>query len=322
MDEITGGAVVRSVTSLPANASGNKSYLVIAGPTGSGKSALGLALAQAMGGEIVNCDSVQVYRGFDIGAAKATSVEQKAVPHHLLDIVEADQSYDAAVYAAAAHRVKAEIMGRGKLPIVVGGTGLYLRALLGQGWHSDLPQDQNLREELSALPTPQVLEELQRRDPKRAKELHPNDRVRLLRSLELVRLLGKPLDEAGLTGDKPRDPTAYLIVLEPPRALLHKRIQSRTIAMLDSGLIAEVQRLLSEGVSPNAKPMQSIGYKQVCAYLHGQLQKEQVEGAIIAATRQYAKRQCTWFRRLATDLRLNGDESLSEVITSIRSAFA
>ncbi len=310
--------MVRPVTSSVSRAASTKNYVVIAGPTGSGKSALGLVLCEALGGEIVNCDSVQVYRGFNVGAAKASADEKLRVPHHLLDVVEAGENYDAAVFAGAAHQVKEDILDRGRIPFVVGGTGLYLRALLGQGWHSDLPQDATLRAELRVLPTARLLEELTKLDPKRANELHANDRVRLLRSLELVKLLGRPLAEAGLTGDKPPDPSALIIVIEPPRPVLHERIQRRTKAMLASGLVEEVQDLLAAGVSPDAKPMQSIGYKQVCAYLQGQLPREGLEDAITSATRQYAKRQCTWFRRLATDLRLSGAEPVESVLAAVR----
>lgn len=295
-----------------------KSYVVIAGPTGSGKSALGLALSEALDGEIINCDSVQVYRGFMIGAAKATAAERSRVPHHLLDVVQAHENYDAALFAATAHQCKTEIWDRGRLPVIVGGTGLYLRAFLGQGWHSDLPQDARLRDELRALPNTKLLEDLRAIDPVRAAGLHPNDRVRLLRSLELVRLLGRPLADAGLTAEQPADPAALVIVIEPLRPVLHARIERRTRAMLAQGLIDEVKDLLASGISPAAKPMQSIGYKQVCAYLQGQLREDQLEDAIVAATRQYAKRQCTWFRRLTADLRLSGDEPFDAVLASLR----
>ena len=293
-------------------------YAVVAGPTGSGKSALALALAEALHGEIITCDSVQVYRGFDIGAAKATPADMARVPHHLLDRVAAHEDFDAAMFAQEAKEKKAEIFARGRLPFVVGGTGLYLRALLGQGWHADLPQDSALRVELAKLSLAQLYEQLKAVDPKRAGELHPNDRVRLQRSLELVTLLGKPLQEAGLTADSPADTAAFVVILEPPREILHRRIAARTKVMLNGGLVDEVRDLLAAGVSPECKPMQSIGYKQVCEYLAAKLKDVDLPGAIIAATRQYAKRQCTWFRRTQTDLRLDGSESLDLVLSKVR----
>ena len=297
-------------------------YVVVAGPTGSGKSALAMALASELAGEIINCDSVQVYRGFDIGAAKVTAAERQRVPHHLLDVAEAHDSFDAALFATAAHAAKSEILARGALPLVVGGTGLYLRALLGQGWNSDLPQDPELRAKLATLSTSELHEQLQRLDAKRAAELHPNDRVRLLRAVELVTLLGKPLNEAGFTGITPPDPAAFVIVLEPPRAKLHERIAARTRLMLESGLIEEVRALIAAGVSPSCKPMQSIGYKQVCDYLAGQLGQAELAEAIMAATRQYAKRQCTWFRSTPTHLRLDGSEALEAVVGAVRQALS
>jgi len=300
--------------------SAKERYLVVAGPTGSGKSGLALALAEAFHGDIINCDSVQVYRGFNIGAAKATAADIARVPHHLLDRVAAHEDFDAAMFAKEAKDKNAEILARGRLPVVVGGTGLYLRALLGQGWHAGLPQDAALRLELAKLSLAQLYAQLKALDPKRAAELHPNDRVRLQRSLELVTLLGKPLHEAGLTADSPADPAAFVIVLEPPREVLHARIAARTNLMLNSGLVDEVRELIAAGVSPDCKPMQSIGYKQVCEYLAGKLKDVDLPGAIIAATRQYAKRQCTWFRRTRTDLRLDGSESLDSLVGTVRAA--
>ena len=310
-----GGLKPRLRIGLIANS--KQRYLVVAGPTGSGKSTLALALAKQKNGEIINCDSVQLYRGFDIGSAKASADDRQRVPHHMLDRVEWHEDFDAAMYAKEASEWKNALLARGVLPLVVGGTGLYLRALLGQGWHADLPQDTELREKLAQLDNAALYENLRAVDPKRSDELHPNDRVRLLRSLELVTLLGRPLHLAGLTAAKPADPAAFMIVLDPPRAVLHEKIAKRTATMLDSGLIEEVQGLLSQGVSPNCKPMQSIGYKQVCQYLAGELLLAELPEAIIAATRQYAKRQCTWFRRIRTDLKLTGSESISDVLAAL-----
>jgi tRNA dimethylallyltransferase len=292
-------------------------YLVLAGPTGSGKSALALALAPRLDAEIISCDSVQVYRGFDIGSAKPTAAEQAAVPHHLLDVVDATGSFDAALFAKAAGEAITEIHGRGRLPLVAGGTGLYLRALLGQGWHADLPSDPALREQLAAEATATLYARLRSLDPERAAVLHPNDRVRIVRAIELVTLLGSTLRDAGLTLSGPlgaRDPRAVIVVLEPPRVELHARIAARTEAMLAGGLPAEVQALLASGVPSGCKPMQSIGYLQAAQHLQGILSATDLPGAIIAATRQYAKRQGTWFRKVDADLRLTAWDDVDEVL--------
>ena len=292
-------------------------YLVIAGPTGSGKSALAMALAARLGGEIVSCDSVQIYRGFDLGAAKPSPVEQLAVPHHLLDCRDGHEDYDAGTFAVDAAAAIHAIRAASKLPLVVGGTGLYLRALLGQGWHQDLPKDEALRSSMVLESTANLWARLQTFDPIRAAEVHANDRVRITRSLELVTLLGSTLAAAGLSASSARDPAAFIVVLEPPRPELRRRIALRTRAMLASGLVAEVQGLLASGLEPTSKPMMSIGYKQVADYLSGRLSLDALPEAIMTATNQYAKRQCTWFRKLDANLRLNGSESLADVIAQL-----
>ncbi len=277
---------------------------MLAGPTGSGKSALALAAAQRLGGEIVGCDSVQLYRGFDVGSAKPSAAELATVPHHLIDVAAWHEEFDAARYAKAAAEALADVLARGKVPIVCGGTGLYLRALLGRGWHQDLPSDPALRARLSQEETPALFRRLSELDPVRAGEIHANDRFRVVRSLELVTLLGKPLREAGMTADAGRDPEAFIVVLEPPRPELHRRIECRTAAMLAGGLRQEVEGLLKSGVDAKAKPMQSIGYRQMAEFLAGAFTEADLAAKINAATRQYAKRQCTWFRGVDADLRL------------------
>lgn len=289
--------------------------LVVAGATGTGKSALAMRLAERLSGEIISCDSVQVYRRFDIGSAKPSAEDRRKIPHHLIDVVDADADFDAAVYAKAASAVAREIRSRGRLPIVCGGTGLYLRALLKDGFHLELPSDANLRAQLQALDTQMIAQRLQLLDPERAQELHANDRVRLLRSLELVLLLGKSFKSAGLTATRARavDAGTKLILLHPPRALLHLRIEERTQAMLAKGLVTEVKTLLESGISRQCKPMQSIGYKQVATFLAGELIERDLLPKIVAATRQYAKRQITWFRQVPVTWQL---ESPGEAINS------
>lgn len=274
-------------------------YLAVVGPTASGKSALALRLAHELGGELINCDSVQLYRGFDIGSAKPSRAEQASVPHHLIDVLDWNEDFDARQFAEAARPLIAAVRARGKIPIFVGGTGLYLRALWQQQWH-DLPKSETLRQELSELSTATLRERLEALDPERARVLHPNDRYRLQRALEIVSLLGHPLDQ--LAASKSERDQAFVVRLVCARSELHRRIAERTGTMLAAGLCEEVKGLLLQGVLPMAKPMQSIGYAQVVEVLQERASADALEESIVIATRQYAKRQETWFRKVTADL--------------------
>ena len=275
--------------------------VVVAGATASGKSELAMMLAERFDGEIVCCDSVQLYRGFDVGSAKPTAAQRAQFPHHMVDVVDWSHPYDASRYAREALEVIGEISGRGKLPIIVGGTGLYLRALWREGW-DDLPSDAKLREQLAALDNDELHRRLAELNPTRAAQIHRHDRYRLQRGLEIALLApghGSPGDPAervnGTRGD-------YVVILMAvAREVLNERIAQRTALMLDGGLIAEVEKLLGEGCPPSAKPMQSIGYKQVTQFLEGALSRPNLATAIVTATRQYAKRQRTWFHKVAAD---------------------
>ncbi len=291
-------------------------YVAVIGPTASGKSALALSLAAALDGELVNCDSVQLYRGFEIGAAQPVAAELKAVPHHLWSVAEWHEAYDARLYAERARGTLQEIDSRGRLPILVGGTGLYLRALWRENWH-ELPKSESLRAELAPLATDEIHARLLRRDPQRAAALHPNDRFRLLRALEISLLLGHPVHQ--LPPEKGQRSRVFVISLSVPRATLHSRIEARTRTMLEGGLIEEVEGLLARGVAPDAKPMQSIGYAEVVAYLQGRLTRDNLEEAIVIATRQYAKRQETWFRKTEPDAIWTQESDLAELSATIKS---
>lgn len=279
----------------------NPRSFVIFGATASGKSALAMELANDHQGEIVSFDSVQIYRGFDIGSAKPTKLEMKQVRHHMIDIKDWHDDYDARMYACDAKDVIADIHARGKKPIIVGGTGLYLRALWGDSFHQDLPKDEELRRSFEPLENVEIKARLHQLDPVRGSEIHVNDRFRLIRALELVTLLGKPLSSLHKAPEEKRD-GAYVIYLRPDRKQLHRRIESRTDQMLELGFIEEVEALLASGVDPACKPMQSIGYKQVSDYLRGLVSKNELGDRIKAATRQYAKRQETWFNKVPSDL--------------------
>lgn len=299
------------------NAMAHPKYIVIVGATGSGKSSLALKIAKDFQGEIVNCDSVQLYKGFDIGAAKASKEEQNEVKHHLLDRVSFSEDFDAARYAVEARKIIKDIALRGKLPIVVGGSGLYLRSLVGENFHA-LPKDETLRLELEKLSTKELKEKLDVLDSKRSAELHINDRVRILRAVEICILLGKPVSEATKNMEsKPDFSPALTILMDPSRAYLHERIALRSAKMLEDGFVSEVKKLMEEGCKAEHKPMQSIGYSQIASYLKGELPEDELCDRIIFATRQYAKRQCTWYKKTKVDITLEESKITEDLKESL-----
>lgn len=274
--------------------------IAIAGPTASGKSHLAIELALAIGAEIVNCDSIQLYRGFDIGAAKPSAEELSAVPHHLVDILDPGEESNAGDWARLATGVIGGITGRGRAPVVAGGTGFYLRALL-DGLAPGPERDPELRLRLARREDRRggFLHRLLRRlDPVTAGRIHPNDVNKLTRAVEICISTGQPASalfaggRGGLQGYR-----ALKLVLEPPRDELHRAIEARTLAMWERGLAEEVARLLDSGVPASAKPFESLGYKEALAYLQGRMSRGEAIERTIIGTRQYAKRQLTWFRR-------------------------
>ena len=277
--------------------------VAIVGPTASGKSALALRLARERSGEIVSCDSLQVYRGLDVGSAKATRAERAAVEHHLLDVADPGEMFSAADYARLARAALGVVRGRGRLPIVAGGTGLYLRALL-EGLFEGPPRDEALRRRLAALGDRFGDERLHRLlgrvDPVAAGRIRPRDRVRVVRALEVYRATGRPISEEQGRGAEPLRGYRTLIVgLDPGRAALRAAIEARTRQMLEQGLIEEVRGLVSRGLDPLARPLQAIGYRQALSVLRGEMTLEDAERAIVTATLRFAKRQMTWFRHQA-----------------------
>ena len=277
--------------------------VAIVGPTASGKSALALRLARERSGEIVSCDSLQVYRGLDVGSAKATRAERAAIEHHLLDVADPGEMFSAADYARLARAALGVVRGRGRLPIVAGGTGLYLRALL-EGLFEGPPRDEALRRRLAALGDRFGDERLHRLlgrvDPVAAGRIRPRDRVRVVRALEVYRATGRPISEEQGRGAEPLRGYRTLIVgLDPGRAALRAAIEARTRQMLEQGLIEEVRGLVSRGLDPLARPLQAIGYRQALSVLRGEMTLEDAERAIVTATLRFAKRQMTWFRHQA-----------------------
>jgi tRNA dimethylallyltransferase len=276
----------------------NRPLLAIVGPTASGKTALALAVAEAVAGEIVNCDSLQLYRGFDVGTAKTPVLERRGIPHHLFDVLEPREGYSAGEYARYARQVIAEISARGRLPIIVGGTGFYLRALL-DGLPALPSRDQTLRTRLKAREQKRpgsVHRLLSRLEPAAGARIHTRDVQKSIRALEVRILTRRPLPRPA-AAEPLRGYGVVKIGLNPERALLHRALDQRTRAMFHSGLIEEVQRLLARGCTGSEKPFESLGYKQALQYVRGAVTLEQAVLSTEIETRQYAKRQLTWFRR-------------------------
>jgi tRNA dimethylallyltransferase len=274
--------------------------IAVAGPTGSGKSELALRLAERFCGEIINCDSVQVFRYFNIGTAKLQEHDWRGIPHHLIDALEPDQVFTAGDFARTARAVLHEITGRARLPVVVGGTGFYLRALV-DGLAPGPARDVRLRERLAAKEAgrPGAVHRLLRRfDPATAARMHPNDVPKAMRALEICLRSRRPAAEVFAGG---RDAlTGYRVLkigLFPDREKLVARLEARVEAMFAAGLVAETEAILARGVPATAKPFESIGYRQALQVVRGELS---VKDAIFYSkrdTRQYAKRQMTWFRQ-------------------------
>lgn len=270
------------------------------GPTGSGKSALSLELARRFGGEIINCDSLQVYRHFDIGTAKTTLSERQAIPHHLIDIAEPVENFTAGDYQRLARRVAAEIAGRGRIPVVVGGTGFYLRAML-DGLFEGPGRDEALRARLNerAARRPGVLHRyLRRLDPAAARRIHANDRNKLVRAIEICLTAAQPVTRLYDAGSKPLEGFRVCqIGLDPPRAELYSLLDERCGRMFEAGLLEEVRRILAMGYPRAAKPFESLGYKHALRILDGVCTFDQALEDMRKETRHYAKRQWTWFKR-------------------------
>jgi len=277
--------------------------IAIVGPTASGKSSLALRVARARGGEIVSCDSLQVYRGLDIGSAKATLAERRDVRHHLIDVVGPDDAFSAAEYSRLARAAIAGITNRHRLPIVAGGTGLYLKALL-EGLFEGPARDEGRRRRLESLAErfgdPRLHRLLRSLDPAAAERIQPADRVRIVRALEVYWATGRPITEHHGAGAEPLQGHRILLLgLDPDRESLRRVVEKRTRAMLAAGLVDEVRRLLDAGLPPTARPLQAIGYRDALAVLKGKSTPEQAQQAIVTATMRFAKRQMTWFRHQA-----------------------
>jgi len=289
---------------------GNLPLIAIVGPTGSGKSALAMALAERLDGEVVNYDSVQLYRGFDVGSGKLTVTERRGVAHHLLDCLEPTDVFTAGDYRREALKVLNELRGRGKLPVFVGGTGLYLRALL-LGLFEGPVRSEALRERLRTLAERRGREYLHRLlarlDQAAAARIQPRDTQKLIRALEVCILAKQPISTLHARGRESLE--GYRVTklgLDPPRAELYRRINARVERMFAAGLLEEAESLLHHPDAARIKPLGALGYRQACAVLERRASREEGILATQVATRHYAKRQLTWFRREADTIWFEG----------------
>ena len=273
-----------------------KRVLIIAGPTAVGKTAVAETVAEKLGGELISADSRQIYKGLDVGTAKPRNSK---IPYHLIDIVTPEKRYDAAQFARDAQTLIKQIYDRGKTPIIVGGTGLYIRALT-EGIFEGNFRDETVREELLRRwrAGENLYAELMRVDPEAAKKIDPKNFVRIQRALEVYIVSGKPISYWWKTATKKQSEWKFVkIILNKERKALYERIEKRVDEMLEAGWVDEVKKLLKSGVPENAPAFSSIGYRQVVDYIKGKLSWEQMREQIIKATKEYARRQLIWFRK-------------------------
>ena len=296
--------------------------IAILGPTATGKSALGIAIAERFDGEIINCDSTAVYRGFDIGTDKVPGDERRGIPHHLIDIVDPTDEYTAAQFAKDAAAVVNDIHARGKLPVLVGGTGFYYRALT-RGLFPGPGKDADLRRRLDRIAELKGVEKLHRMvariDPESAARIQPRDRKRLVRALEVYFQTGKPLtahfeDTVSPLG---KDVQIGAVALRMPAAWLADRLAARVEAQFESGLLDEIRALLASGVPPDARPFGGLVYRQALEHLRGMRDEAATRQLIAQENRRYARRQLIWFRKEPNLLWFDGPGTNAEVQDSV-----
>jgi tRNA dimethylallyltransferase len=286
----------------------NAPELLLAGPTAVGKTEVALQLAERLGGEIISVDSIQVYRGLDIGTAKPTIEERARVPHHLIDILDPHETFDAAQFIRRASDAVRDIRGRNRLPILCGGTGLYFKAWL-EGIGQAPAGDAELRAQLEQVPLDALLDELRNSDPETFARIDRKNPRRVIRAIEVIRLSGKPFSEQ--RARHPAKPAAFF-VLQRERADLHRRIDRRVDEMFARGLVEETRRALN---SPAAR--QALGYRQVVEHLEGKRGLEETIALVKLRTHQYAKRQLTWFRHQAQAEWIEADQAARAIENSV-----
>ena len=275
--------------------------IVLVGPTATGKTVAAIALAQRISGEIINADSMQVYKSMEIGTAKPTHSERAKVPFHLLDLVTPETPFSVSEWKIRAEAAIWDIGKRGKIPIICGGTGMYVRALLEDWSMAETPKQTEVRErlnrEVEEFGATELHKRLQEIDPKTANRLHPNDAIRIIRALEVYETTGKPISEHQAEDEAhSKSRKAIKFGLTMPRPELYKRIEQRVDTMIENGWEAEVRQLLQRGYSPELSPLKSLGYKEMIAYVSGEYDHNTAVALIKQNTRRFAKRQQTWFR--------------------------
>lgn len=272
----------------------NNRVIAVVGATASGKTSYAIELAKKINGEIISADSRLVYKGMDIGTAKPTIDEMQEIPHYMIDVVEPEYNYSVGLYVKEAKKHITDIISRGKVPIVVGGTGLYFRVLLENYDLPDVKPDYELRKELSSYSYEELLEMLTKLDEKAANSVEKNDKKKLIRYIEIIKLAGKPLDL--VRGVKEKEFNVEWVGLNFPREILYARINKRVDLMIEQGLIDETKKLLQKhGRISNITD--TIGYREVLSYLDGELSLDEAKDKLKQNTRNYAKRQLTWFRK-------------------------
>ena len=279
-----------------------KNIICIAGPTASGKTALAVALAKAVNGEVVSCDSMQIYKRMDIGTAKPTAEEMEGIPHYMLSVAEPEEDFSVSRYCNMASPIVEDILARGKTAIIAGGTGLYMDSLIRGNTFAPYPST-GRRQELEKIAAEQgieaVLSQLQKVDPESAARLHPSDQKRIIRAMEVFLETGMTITEHNRRTQQipPKYSPVWFALEDENRQDLYDRIDSRVLKMLEDGLIGEIESLLASGVPEKATSMQAIGYKEFVDALQGRCSMEEATALVQQASRHYAKRQLTWFRR-------------------------
>ncbi len=276
--------------------------IVIAGPTATGKTALSVRLAKELGGEIISADSVQIYKDLNIGSAKPSIEEMQGIPHHLMDFLPADAAFSVAEFCDRAKKTIEDIQKRGKTAIVTGGTGLYISSLVDNVRFLEAQTDENLRkrlaDELARVGKDAMHEKLAEIDPSAADAIHPNNTKRVLRALEVFYTTGTTMTEQNAGSKTEKSPFEFVLcALSCDREIMYDRINKRVDHMVEAGLFDEVKKLLARGIDRNCQSMQGIGYKEVVSHLMGEMEKDACIEKIKQNSRNYAKRQLTWFRR-------------------------
>lgn len=279
----------------------NNKIIAVAGPTASGKTALSVKIAKELGGEVVSCDSMQIYKGMDIGTAKPSLEERCGVPHHMIDIISPDEKYNVVSYKRDAEAAIDDILKRGRVPVLAGGTGLYMDSVLSNTAFSENSSFSVARERLEKLFEEKgreyIFEMLEKIDPEAAEKIHPNNTRRVIRALEIYETTGKTLTQANIESKRPEKYESLVIGIMWDRETLYERINERVERMMAEGLLKEVETLRKKGMKAEYTSMQAIGYKELFEYFEGNCTLEEAKEKIKQESRRYAKRQMTWLKR-------------------------